>query len=164
MADVPSVTEACQDPEISRWTATVPWPYEEIHAGSWIATHDELRKTGTSAQFAIIDNLDHRLLGSFGFSPFDWQRLTATVGYWVAAPERNHGVATRASLLGSHWAFEELGLMELEIVTMIGNLGSEVVAQKAGFKIVSEIVDYRIGAVPDQTFHVKKWNRVSRPL
>jgi hypothetical protein len=40
--DVPAVTAACQDPEISRWTATIPWPYDEDHARTWIATHAHL--------------------------------------------------------------------------------------------------------------------------
>lgn len=42
LADVPAVTTACQDPEISRWTASIPWPYEEDHARGWIATHETL--------------------------------------------------------------------------------------------------------------------------
>src|SRR6266511_4190497 len=36
LADVPHVTAALQDPEISRWTATIPWPYTEKNARDWI--------------------------------------------------------------------------------------------------------------------------------
>jgi hypothetical protein len=32
LSDVAAVTAACQDPEIPRWTAGIPDPYEERHA------------------------------------------------------------------------------------------------------------------------------------
>ncbi len=35
LRDVPAITEACQDPEIGRWTR-VPWPYREEHARAWV--------------------------------------------------------------------------------------------------------------------------------
>ena len=161
--DVASVTNACQDPGIHRWTLTLPWPYREHHARDWIASHEEKRALGTSGQFAVVDAADDRLLGSLGFDQFDWEISKAIVGYWVAAPERNRGVATRALLLGTTWALEELGLSELQLMTLIGNIASERVAQKAAFVMIAEITDHRIATVPDQRFHIKKWKRSARP-
>jgi hypothetical protein len=40
--DVLDVTRACQDPEIPRWTAGIPHPYEEHHALEWISRHDAM--------------------------------------------------------------------------------------------------------------------------
>jgi RimJ/RimL family protein N-acetyltransferase len=52
--DVPAVTAACQDPEISKWRASIPWPYNESNARDWIATHAHKWAHGESAQFAVV--------------------------------------------------------------------------------------------------------------
>jgi RimJ/RimL family protein N-acetyltransferase len=45
--DIPSIVEACSDPEIPRWTS-VPEPYTEADACVWVASAHE-------AAFAIAD-------------------------------------------------------------------------------------------------------------
>lgn len=157
MRDVEAVTAACQDPEISRWTAAVPTPYEESDAHSWIAKHAEHWEQGTAAQFAMIAEPDHRFLGSLGIHNFDWTEMTAVAGYWVAAPERRHGAATRALRLGVRWAFEDLGIQEVHLVTMVGNLPSERVAEKVGFRLIGEDTEHRVATASNRQFHVKKW-------
>ncbi|HTT86015.1 MAG TPA: GNAT family N-acetyltransferase [Acidimicrobiales bacterium] len=156
-ADVAAVTAACQDPEIARWTASIPWPYTEEDARSWIATHEEGWARGTAAEFAVAAASDGRLLGSLGFRPVDRVGGTAGVGYWVAAPARGRGVATAALVLGTRWALQTVGLAMVELVTMIGNVASERVAQKAGFAPVGEIADYEHPADPHRRFHVQRW-------
>ena len=159
--DVPAVTAACQDPEIARWTASIPSPYEEQHARSWIATHADLWERGEAAEFAVTAENGGRLLGALGLRPFDWANLSAGAGYWVAGPERGQGVATRALRLGAAWAFDTVGLEMVFLVTMIGNARSERVADKAGFR-VEEIADYEHSAAPGQTYHVKHWRLRAR--
>jgi len=154
--DVPAVTAACQDPEIARWTASIPSPYEEEHARSWIATHDSLWDQGEAAEFAVTAASDGHLLGSFGLRPLDWAHRTAGAGYWVVASERGQGVATRGLRLGAGWA-HKVGLVTVELVTMIGNRASERVAEKSGFHVVEEIEDYEHTMAPDQHYHVKRW-------
>src|SRR5580658_7312298 len=87
VADVTAVTVACQDPEIHRWTASLPWPYEEGHARDWIATHEARWDGDDGADLAVTATGDGRLLGSLGFVAFDWDGRVASVGYWVAAAE-----------------------------------------------------------------------------
>ena len=153
--DVPEVTAACQDPEISRWTATIPSPYREEHARAWIASHHLLWEQGQSADFAVVAAEGDELLGSMGLSGFDWESRRAGAGYWVAAWARNRGIATSALRLCSQWALETVGLVTVDLVTMLGNVASERVAQKAGFQLVGEIADYGLG--PEQRYHVKRW-------
>ncbi len=155
--DVPAVTSACQDPEISRWTASIPWPYEEEHARTWISAHAAQWQRGEAAEFAVTAAADGRLLGALGLHRLDWDDRSASVGYWVVAAERGRGVAAGALHLGVHWAFQTLNLEALGLVTMIGNVASERVAQKGGFVMVEEISDYRHPFAPDRLFHVKRW-------
>ena len=159
--DVAAVTAACQDPEIHRWTATIPWPYEESHARDWIASHEELREKGHTADFAIARKDDDAHLGALSFNQIDWTQNAAFVGYWVVASERGHRVATRALLLGAHWAFRELGIGELKLVTLHGNIASEKVAQNAGFGLTGPVTDHRIPGASDRTFAVKQWRLIA---
>jgi RimJ/RimL family protein N-acetyltransferase len=155
--DVPAVTVACQDPKISKWRASIPWPYNESNARDWIGTHAHKWANGESAQFAVVSAGGDRFLGSFGFHKFDWSQGTAVAQYWIAGSERDQGIATRALCLGTDWAFEELGLSQIELMTRFGNIASERVAQKAGFEMKSEIRDFFIATAPDQPFKVKWW-------
>jgi RimJ/RimL family protein N-acetyltransferase len=56
--DVPAIVEACQDPEIPRWTS-VPSPYTEADALEWLESDEE-------ETFAIVDRSTGELLGSIG--------------------------------------------------------------------------------------------------
>jgi len=155
-ADVPVVTLACQDPELSRWTAQVPWPYTENDAIEWISRHRAMWSEGRGAPFAIVDQ-NGQLLGAISLNPVDWSSLEAGVGYWVAHWARKGGVATRALELVVIWAFQALGLTTLKLETMLGNVASERVAAKAGFQMVGVQKGWPHPIVPDMAFDVKHW-------
>src|SRR2546425_12959597 len=111
--DVPDVTAACQDPEIVRWTASIPSPYEESHARAWIETHDRLRRDGLVFPFAVVEPRD-RLLGCISLIRRGVPAGCAAVGYWMAVSARNQGVATRALVIMSDWAFRSFPLERLQ--------------------------------------------------
>jgi RimJ/RimL family protein N-acetyltransferase len=160
--DVPAVTAACQDQEIARWT-TIPSPYDESHASSWIEQHERLRSEREAFPFAIVDAETGRFLGSISVQRPGGDPPSGEVGYWVASPDRERGVATRALRLISEWAFRDLGLVSLHLHTMIGNVASERVADKAGYALVGEVTDYRPLNAPDQDAHVGRWE-LSSPV
>jgi RimJ/RimL family protein N-acetyltransferase len=155
MSDVGDVTAACQDREISRWTDAVPWPYEEEHARGWISRHEGLWDRGEVAPFAIVGAEEGEFLGSVSLV-FPEDRPPGA-GYWVAAWGRNRGVATSALSLITAWGFNTLGLDRITLATMIGNVASERVAQKAGFGFVGESSEYRAHWHPERTYNVKQW-------
>jgi hypothetical protein len=64
--DVTEVTRACQDPEIVRWTASIPIPYTESDAQGWIEGHSEHWNSGLTASLAIVDATDGAFMGSSG--------------------------------------------------------------------------------------------------
>jgi RimJ/RimL family protein N-acetyltransferase len=133
LADVAEVTRACQDPEIVRWTASIPTPYTEPDAQGWIARHSELWNSGVTAQFAIVDATDGAFIGNIYVIVAPFMLGRAAVGYWVAEWARARGVATRALLIASKWAIDSLDPRELYLETLEGNVASERVAQKAGY-------------------------------
>jgi RimJ/RimL family protein N-acetyltransferase len=132
-ADVPAIVEACQDPEIPRWTL-VPSPYGEADARAYLKRVADGWDADARATFAVVDAADHSALrGAAGLHAIEWDLRVADVGYWVAAPARGRGVATRAVELLAGWAFGTLGLERLELRAHEDNAASHAVARRAGF-------------------------------
>ena len=124
LEDVPELVAALDgDEEIARWTR-VPSPYSEADAREFILGTDE-------KAFAVCDAESGELIGGIG------ARLgeddVVEVGYWVRADKRGQGVATRALRLVTGWAFEELGAGRVHLIADPANVGSQRVAEKAGF-------------------------------
>jgi RimJ/RimL family protein N-acetyltransferase len=122
--DVPAVTAACQDPEIVRWTR-VPSPYTEDDARVFVLSAPD-------HAFAIADQETGELLGAI-----DARTLpdgVVDIGYWVCPEARGRGAASRALVLLSRWAFDELGAGRVQVKVEPGNVASLRVAQKAGFE------------------------------
>ncbi len=159
LEDIPDVTRACQDPEIPRWTAGIPQPYEEHHAQEWIARHDTMWAEGTRAPFAFCWATDGELLGAMTVGDIDLDRRSGAAGYWAAPWARNRGATTRALRLACRWAFDALDLEIVDLMTIPGNQASERVAEKAGFTLVELLADYKpSGALdPDALYEVNHW-------
>jgi RimJ/RimL family protein N-acetyltransferase len=131
IGDVPALTAACRDPEISRWTV-VPREYTELHATEFIATREADRAAGRELSFAVVDRADV-LLGAIGMSSFDWPDHRGEIGYWMAREARRRGVGTRAVRLLSRWAIEGLRLERVELLANPANQASQRLAERAGF-------------------------------
>jgi RimJ/RimL family protein N-acetyltransferase len=127
-SDIPAIVEACQDPEVVRWT-NVPSPYGEEHARDFVAHGIPDRQD--DLHLAIVDADSDALVGSIGI--WTVQEGVGEIGYWVAAPARRRGVAVRSVRLLVAWAFEARGYARIQLHTLPGNRASERVAEKAGF-------------------------------
>ncbi len=151
-ADVGALVEACSDPEIPRWTR-VPSPYRAEHALQWLEASEGALREGTSIHWLVVDGED-ALLASVGLVEIHAERGHAEIGYWVAAPARGRGVATRAVLLVRDWAHGELGLGTVEILANEDNLASRAVALRAGFEDTGEVRGAPREGVPEGRFAV----------
>ena len=134
--DAPDIAAACQDPAIQRWIPIIPRPYTEADARRFILMTLQAWHDGTSCEFAIVDAGDNRFLGAVGVHLGRNLRRHA-IGYWVAPAARRRGVATRAVRLASRWAFERLETQRLCLWTLPGNVASQAVAKKTGFRFES---------------------------
>ena len=109
------------------------------------------------APFAIVGADDGNFLGAIsGIFPKD---RPPAAGYWVARWGRNRGVATAALIVISDWGLHTLGIGSITLATMLGNVASERVAQKAGFAFIGETSDYRPPRNPENVYSVKNWER-----
>jgi RimJ/RimL family protein N-acetyltransferase len=132
-SDIHAIVEACQDPEIVRWTR-VPEQYGEVDARSYLMQRYDSMHAGATAPFAIVArDDDERLLGSISLMRLAWEHARAEVGYWLAREARGRGHASRALGLISAWGFQNLGLERIDLLAATGNPGSQRVAERGGY-------------------------------
>jgi RimJ/RimL family protein N-acetyltransferase len=132
--DAPAVAAAIDgDPEIGAWLDQVPQPYGLEDAHVYIAACRQGWRDGTSANFAVVDPADGRLLGSLGLRFSDLPRGVAEAGYWVTREARGRGVATRALRLAARWLLGRPGIERIQLRADALNVPSQRVAEKAGF-------------------------------
>ncbi len=137
-SDLGSLVTACRDPEIVRWTR-VPANYTENDARAFLLQRYDAVLAGTTAPFAIVERREDAdfsppLVGSISLMRLDWRHRRAEVGYWLAAAGRGRGHATRAVKLICDWGFRSLGLERIDLLAATGNLASQRVAERSGFR------------------------------
>lgn len=64
--DVPFVVAACQDPEVSRYSPVIPFPYTEADAVGWFESHEPARLAGDGLNFAVVHAREGHRLGAIG--------------------------------------------------------------------------------------------------
>ncbi len=131
-SDLRQLVDACQDPEISRWTR-VPSRYGESDARRYLQHRYDMAFGGLAAPFAIVRAPDGELLGSITLTRIVWEHARAEVGYWLAEPARGEGHATRAVTLACEWGFQQLGLDRIALLAATDNGASQRVAERSGF-------------------------------
>ena len=142
--DIEDLVSACQDPEISRWTS-VPIPYGEADARTYLLQRFDAIHAGSAAPFAIVDAADGGLLGSVALNWLDWKNRRAEVGYWLALEARGNGHATRAVRLICEWGFQLLDLERIELLASTANPASQRVAERTGFTREAVLRSYMRG-------------------
>jgi len=142
--DAPAITSACQDQEIQRWIPAIPVPYTETDARRFILMALQAWHDGTGYEFAIADIETDGYIGSIGLHLGSNPRRHA-IGYLVAPEARRRGVAVRALRLVTRWGFDRLGFDRLALWTLPGNVASQAVAEKAGFRFEGLIRNWESG-------------------
>jgi len=130
--DAPAVAAACQDPLIQERCYFVPSPYRLEDAKRFIAEAQRELVAGTVAHCAICDAGSGELLGAVNLVDYP-EREAAEIGYWVRREARGRGIATAALRLVMRYAFEQVGVERLEIMTETPNLPSQRLAEELGF-------------------------------
>ena len=117
----------------------LPFPYTKEVGRAWIAATRERDAEARHWNFAVTDAASARLAGSITLRDVD---LNGQIGYWVARAARGRGVATRALILVSRWALDELGYPRVQLLTHPENRASQRVAEKAGFTCEAVLPSY----------------------
>ena len=135
-ADKPALLEHLHSKEIHRNTLTIPHPYLETDADSWIQKRREhVEKVGKEVVFAVRD-VAGKLIGVVGADTAE-PGLTekAEIGYWLAKPYWGQDIMTDAVRAYVEYAFGELKMLRLTAHVFVSNLASARVLEKNGFKL-----------------------------
>ncbi len=130
-----------------------PHPYTRFAGAAYLA---EVRSSEVETSFAI--EYGGEAVGGIGFKlGTDIARLSAEMGYWLGEPFWAHGLATRAVLATSEWAFAHYKLTRIYAMTFSHNVGSIRVLEKAGFQCEGTLRRSAIknGNIFDQALYAK---------
>lgn len=133
-ADIADVRAGAADELTQRWFP-LPRPYTLAHAAEYVMqTAPRFRETGGGIHLAIADPATERLLGNISLKRTNWRALTTEVGYWIAPWARGRGCAAEATRALAEWALADRGFERLELLAATGNIASQKVAARSGFR------------------------------
>jgi RimJ/RimL family protein N-acetyltransferase len=134
--DKPALLEHLHSRDVYNTTLSIPHPYLEEHADSWIQKRIEhAARVGKDVSFVIRDANDH-LIGAVGADNFEpGTTHKAEFGYWLARPFWGQGIMTDAVSAYIRYAFSELELLRLTAHVFESNVASARVLEKNGFKL-----------------------------
>jgi RimJ/RimL family protein N-acetyltransferase len=145
-ADVPAITEACNDPDIALWLP-VPVPYTEDDARAFLDHIAAEAAAGRFLNFAVraagsgSEDCENRSAGSairvseelVGSMGVRFLRAGETeIGYWTAPWGRRRGYASRAVRLLAAHVFATWPVRRAELLVDPDNPASAGVAARAG--------------------------------
>ena len=133
--------------EIADMTMSIPHPYEEGYAETWIRGHQSAFGAGRSVTFAITLKGEEALIGSISLMSIE-PRHQAELGFWIGVPFWGNGYCTEAARRVVEYAFIDLRLERLHADCFLRNPASAKVIEKIGFE--SEGIRRK---------HLKKWSK-----
>lgn len=123
--------DSVRDADIQRFTTDPPTlTADEVRTAIIALRSAEPPNDGSLPDVGLLicDATTGERLGNIAFAGHG-----AELSYWVAAPARGRGVATRAVHLLVHYAFDVLHADEVRLWTCSDNVASGAVAERAGF-------------------------------
>ena len=132
LSDTTQLYEAVRESlkELSPWMSWATDRYTEMTAREYITIARARWEDHTFYAFAITQG--DKILGACTLSSIHPVYHFCNLGYWVRTSYRGRGIAGRAAKLAARFAFEELGLIRVEIVIGVNNHASLRVAEKIG--------------------------------
>ncbi|HLA99423.1 MAG TPA: GNAT family N-acetyltransferase [Anaerolineales bacterium] len=132
--DAPEIYQAVIESlaELKPWMSWVHDNYSIEETLEWLERSKANWADGSHYGFIITDARDSVILGGCGLSIISATYRIANLGYWVRTSRRGEGVAPRATLLLTKFAFEKLSLVRVEIAVAEGNHASLRAAEKTG--------------------------------
>lgn len=132
LEDAATVQRLAGTREVAETTLTIPHPYLDGMAETWIATQPDAWERQERVTFAITSAADG-VVGAIGLR-LTLQHRRAELGYWVGRPFWNHGYATEAARAILTFGFETLRLNRIHASHLVRNPASGRVMVKAGMR------------------------------
>ncbi len=108
--DVTDLVEGLNNLNVSRWLASVPYPYTKEDAVDFINYCIENK----TYNFAIVLKSENKVIGGTELTNINYVHGTAGGGIWLNENYQGHGYGSEAFGARIRYAFEDLGLRRLE--------------------------------------------------
>ena len=133
--DAPQIALHLSEWDVVKQTSTVPFPYDERSALTWIARVGRRHKAGREYAFAITRRDDDELVGAVAMaisSEDDGQ--IGEIGFWLGMPHWGQGYAREAVQALTAFGIEGLNLKRIDAVLFRDNKNSKRVLEKCGYR------------------------------
>ena len=126
-SDLITIARLANDRSIAKMTASLPHPYTQAHAKTWL---DYIENTKDEHVFAIC--LKNKLIGVIGLV-HEVEHNRAELGYWLGAQYWRNGYMSAAAEMAIAYAFTVLGVRRIYARCFSDNPASIRVLEKNGF-------------------------------
>jgi RimJ/RimL family protein N-acetyltransferase len=130
-SDAGDVQRLAGDFAVADTTLSIPHPYPDGVAESWIASLNT--SDGDQVTYALLERSSGALIGAMGLS-VNMSHERGELGYWVGKSLWNRGYATEAARVVVAYAFETLGLRRVHARHFARNPASGRVMEKIGMR------------------------------
>lgn len=131
--DIDDIHTYASNPEVSKY---VFWSAHETRAATeeYVKMVLALYEQGEIAPWGIHFKEDNKLIGTVDFVSWQPQHKTAEIGYALSVDYWGRGIATEAAKELIRFGMKEMDLVRVQAKSLVANIGSERVMEKAGMK------------------------------
>ena len=129
--DTDDMFEYSKNKEVTKFLSWSPHP-DKQYTFEYLSYIQDRYKTGDLYDWAIICKETNKMIGTCGFTCFDFPNNSAEIGYVINPVYHGKGIATEVSQRVIRFGFENLSLERLECKFMIENAASKRVMEKNG--------------------------------
>ncbi len=132
LSDAATVQRLAGERAVADTTLTIPHPYADGQAETWIASHEGAWTRHEMATLAITE-ADAGLVGAISVR-IELAHRRAELGYWIGTPYWGLGYATEAARAMTRYGFEKLSLQRIYSQHFTRNPASGRVLAKVGMQ------------------------------
>ena len=129
--DTDDMFEYSRLPEVTKYLLWSPHP-DKTYTFEYLSYLDNRYKTGDFFDWAIIHKELNKMIGTCGFTRFDFRHDCGEIGYVINPAFQGQGIATEAVARVIRFGFENLGLNRVECKFLPENSASRRVMEKNG--------------------------------
>jgi RimJ/RimL family protein N-acetyltransferase len=137
LKDAKCIAQGLNNINVSRWLASVPYPYTIKHARNWMKKEMKESKGYPKKIYRFQLELKEKtgIIGGISIRDLNAFEGTATIGYWLNQKYWRQGLTEEAVRRVIDFAFGKLKLRRISAIIFEGNEGSASLARKVGFRL-----------------------------
>lgn len=129
LSDAKDMYEYASDNDVVKYLTWGPHP-DVAYTKRYLATVERAYKNKTFFDWAVVLKVNHKMIGTCGFTSFDYSNCMCEIGYVLNPRYRGYGIMPEAVNAVIEFAFDKLGAKTVEAKFMKGNDASLRVMEK----------------------------------